>query len=103
MSISNVGYLAGLAAFTSTMAYSLVQTLQIAGMLRFPADEILIYGTSLLIVVPFILEMLALHHLTPPIKQFWTHAALIFTIIYAVFVSANYVVQLERNYSPVSA
>ena len=94
MTISNVGYWSGLAAFTSTLVYGLVQILQIAGMLRFPVDEILIYGTSLLIVVPFILEMLALHYLTPPDKQFWTHAALIFTIIYAVFVSANYVVQL---------
>ncbi len=94
MSISNVGYWSGLAAFTSTVAYGLVQILQVAGVLRFPADEILIYGTSLCIVVPFILEMLDLHHLTPPGKQFWTHAALIFTIIYAVFVSANYVVQL---------
>jgi len=94
MTISNVGYWSGLAAFASTVAYGLVQMLQVAGVLRFPIDEILIYGTSLLIVVPFILEMLALHHLTPPGKQFWTHAALIFTIIYAVFVSANYVVQL---------
>lgn len=94
MTISNVGYWSGLAAFTSTLVYGLAQILQIAGMLRFPVDEILIYGTSLLIVVPFILEMLALHYLTPPDKQFWTHAALIFTIIYAVFVSANYVVQL---------
>ena len=94
ISISKVGYWSGLAAFTSTVAYALAQILQVAGMLRFPADEILIYGTSLCIVVPFILEMLALHHLTPLGKQFWTHAALIFTIIYAVFVSANYVVQL---------
>jgi len=93
-SISIVGYWSGLAAFTSTVAYNVVQILQLAGMLRFPADEILIYGTSLCIVVPFILEMLALHHLTTPGKQFWTHASLIFTIIYAVFVSANYVVQL---------
>lgn len=93
-SISNVGYWSGLAAFTSTVAYDVVQILQVAGMLRFPADEILIYGTSLCIVVPFILEMLALHHLTAPGKQFWTHASVIFTIIYAVFVSANYVVQL---------
>jgi hypothetical protein len=38
--------------------------------------------------------MLALHHLTAADKQFWTHASLIFTIIYAVFVTANYVVQL---------
>jgi hypothetical protein len=93
-SINDVGYWSGLAAFTSTVAFALVQVLQVAGMLRFPADEILIYGTSLCIVVPFILEMLALHHLTPPGKQFWTHASLVFTIIYAVFVSANYVVQL---------
>jgi heme/copper-type cytochrome/quinol oxidase subunit 4 len=71
-----------------------VQILQLIGVLRFPADEILIYGTSLCIVVPFILEMLAFHHLTTPDKQFWTHAALIFTIVYAVFVTANYVVQL---------
>lgn len=93
-SISRVGFFCGLAAFTSTVAYDVVQILQVAGILRFPADEILIYGTSLCIVVPLILEMLALHHLTAPDKQFWTHASLLFTIIYAIFVSSNYVVQL---------
>lgn len=92
--IGEVGYCSGLAAFASTVAYCLVQVLQIAGVLRFPLDEILIYGTSLCIVVPFILEVLSLHYLTPSHRQFWTHASLIFTIIYAVFVTANYVVQL---------
>ena len=92
--ISEVGYWSGLAACASTVAYVVVQLLQVAGVLRFPLDEILIYGTSLCIVVPFVLEMLSFHHLTPPEKQFWTHASLIFTIIYAVFVTANYVVQL---------
>jgi hypothetical protein len=93
-SVSSVGYWSGLAAFTSTVAYDVVQLLQVAGILRSPIDEILIYGTSLCIVVPFILEMLALHHLTTPDKRFWTHASLMFTIIYAVFVTSNYVVQL---------
>jgi len=93
-SISEVGYWSGLAAFAAVVAYVVAQILQVAGMLRFPLDEILIYGTSLCIVVPFVLEMLALHHLTARDKQFWTHAALIFTIFYAVFVTANYVVQL---------
>lgn len=93
-SISEVGYRFGLAAFASAVAYDVVQILQVAGMLRFPLDEILIYGTSLCIVVPFVLEMVALHHLTPHNKQFWTHASLVFTIMYAVFVTANYVVQL---------
>jgi hypothetical protein len=92
--ISDVGYWSGLAAFASAVAFDVVQILQVAGVLRFPLDEVLIYGTSLCIVVPFVLEILALHHLTSPDKQFWTHASLIFTSIYAVFVIANYVVQL---------
>jgi hypothetical protein len=94
ISISKVGYWSGLAAFTAVVAYDVVQILQLVGVLQFPLDEILIYGTSLCIVVPFVLEMLSLHYLTEKDKQFWTHAALIFTTIYAVFVTANYVVQL---------
>jgi uncharacterized membrane protein len=93
--IGNLGYASGLVACASTVAYDAVQILQIAGMLHFPADQILIYGTSLCIVVPFTLEMLALHHLTAPDRQYWTHASLVFATIYAVFVSANYVVQLS--------
>ena len=93
-SISDVGYWSGLAAFVAAVAYDVLQILQVTGMLRFPADEILMYGTSLCIVVPFILEMLAFHHLTTPDRRFWTHASLVFTIVYAIFVSSNYVVQL---------
>jgi heme/copper-type cytochrome/quinol oxidase subunit 4 len=92
--INQIGWWSGLAAFGSALAYVVVQILQVAGVLRFPVDEILIYGTSLCIAVPFILEMLALHHLTSRDKQFWTHGALIFASIYVVFVVANYVVQL---------
>lgn len=92
--ISKVGYWSGLAAFAATLAYDVVQLLQVAGLLRFPLDEILIYGTSLCIVLPFVIEMLAFHYLTASDKQFWTHASLIFTTMYAVFVTANYVVQL---------
>jgi hypothetical protein len=40
------------------------------------------------------LEILALHHITKPDKKFWSHTAVIFTVIYVVFVIANYVVQL---------
>jgi len=80
----------------SFWGYSVIhtQTLQLLGILSYPYDEIFIYGFSLCIVVPFLLEMLALHYVTPDEKKFWSHAALIFTIIYAVFVTANYVVQL---------
>lgn len=92
--INAVGFGSGLAASAATVSYDVVQILQIGGVLRFPADEALIYGTSLLIVIPFLFEILALHHLTSPERRFWTHASLVFAILYAVFVTANYVVQL---------
>lgn len=92
--VNRIGYWSGLSACTSTIAYVVAQLLQVTGVLRFPLDEILIFATSLCIVVPLLLAMLALHHLTEPAKRFWTHAALVFTSIYAVFVTANYVVQL---------
>jgi len=92
--IYKVGFWSGLIAFVSTVAFFIVQMLQIYGVLRYPWDEILIYGFSFCIVIPFLLEMLALHHAAPIEKKFWSHAALIFTVMYAVFVSANYIVQL---------
>ena len=92
--IYKIGYWSGLMAFIATLLFLVVQILQIIRVLRFPMDEILIYGTSLCIVIPFVLEILALHYITPVKKKIWSHAALIFSIIYAVFVIANYVVQL---------
>src|SRR5579872_1837294 len=94
MKPGHIGFLAGMASFGATLAYDIAQLLQVFGILRFPADEIAIYGTSLCIVVPFLLEMVALHQLTRPEKRFWTHAAFAFALIYATFVTANYVVQL---------
>lgn len=92
--IYKVGFWSGLIAFISTVAFFIVQMLQILGVLSYPWDEILIYGFSLCIVIPFLLEMLALHYVAQTEKKFWSHAALIFTVMYAVFVTANYVVQL---------
>lgn len=93
-STNEIGFWSGIAASAAALAYGIVQVAQIGNLLRFPVDEILIYATSLGIVVPFLLLMLALHHLTGRREQFWTHGALLFTVAYAIFVSANYVVQL---------
>lgn len=84
----------GVMAFSANVLFVISQILQLLGVLNFPYDEILIYSFSLCIVLPFLLEMLALHHVTPKKKRFWSHAAILFTILYAVFVLANYVVQL---------
>lgn len=92
--IYKIGFRAGIIAFSANALFVIAQTLQLLGVLTYPYDEILIYGFSLCIVIPFILEILALHYVTPDDKKFWSHAALIFTVIYAIFVTANYVVQL---------
>ncbi|WP_159476802.1 hypothetical protein [Dyadobacter sp. 3J3] len=92
--INKVGFWSGMIAFGSNAAFVLVQGLQLTGILVFPYDQILIYGFSIGIIIPFLLEMLAFHYITQGEKRFWSHAALIFTIIYSVFVTSNYVVQL---------
>ena len=92
--IHKAGYRASMAAFFATVLFVVVQGLQLMRVLHYPADEIAIYGFSLCIVIPFLVAMLALHYTCTPVKRFWSHGALIFTILYAVFASANYVVQL---------
>lgn len=92
--IQQVGFWSGIGAFSATTGYCLVQLLQLYGVFPSPLDEQLIYGTSLCIVLPFLVEILALHYSTPAPKRFWSHAALLFSVLYAVFVTANYVVQL---------
>lgn len=92
--VYKIGFWGGITAFTANLAFVIAQLLQLIGTLTYPMDEILIYGFSLCITLPFLLEMLALHYITPPEKKIWSHAALLFTAIYVVFVTANYVVQL---------
>ena len=92
--IFKIGYWSGISAFSATVAFVVVQLLQLFRVFSSPLDETLIYATSLCIVIPFILEILALHYITPVERKFWSHAALLFSILYAVFVTANYVVQL---------
>jgi hypothetical protein len=92
--IYRVGFWTGIIAFAATLAFFIAQILQTLKVFNYPWDEISIYGFSLCITIPFLLEMLALHYTVPTEKKYWSHAALIFTSFYVVFVTANYVVQL---------
>jgi hypothetical protein len=88
------GFWSALIAFVGALGYSLVQVLQVLALLHSPWDGILIYGFSLCIATPFVLAMLALHYVTAEEKRYWSHAALLFAVMYAVYVNLNYVVQL---------
>ena len=92
--ISKIGFFAALTAFVATVLYGVAQLLQIVNALRPPLDGTLIFAFSLCIAGPFIIAMLALHHVAPAARRFWSSAALIFTIMYGTYVMLNYAVQL---------
>jgi len=89
-----LGYISGMAAFIATCSFVIAQSLQSADLLKYPWDEILIYSTSLCITIPFLLLILSVHYISPIDKKIWSHAAVIFSVIYVTFVIANYIVQL---------
>jgi hypothetical protein len=91
---ASLGFYAALVAFIAASGYSVVQLLQVSGVLRFPWDEILIYGFSLCIAIPYMLAMLALYYTAPGNKKLWSHAALLLAILYAVYATFVYTVQL---------
>ncbi len=91
---AKLGFYGAIIAFLASVGYDVVQILQIVRVLRPPVDAITIYGFSLLIPVPFILAMLALHYTVPDERKIWTHGALLFTVMYATYVILNYTVQL---------
>lgn len=92
--VYRIGTWSAFLAFGATSAFTVVQILQVIGVLKYPWDEIFIYSTSQCIAIPFVLAILALHYVTPGDKKFFSHAALIFAVVYMIFVTANYVVQL---------
>jgi len=96
--LSRSGALAGtwaalIVAF-GVAAFGVVQVLQLVGATKPPLDAILIYATSLVIAPPFLVAMVALHYATPALRRFWSHVALSFATIYAVFAALMYVSQL---------
>jgi len=92
--IYRVGFWLALVASVAALGYSIFQILQIIGVIEPPWDAVLIYLFSLFIATPFMLALLALHYVTPAEKKFWSHAAVLFGLMYAIYVTLNYVVQL---------
>lgn len=94
-STMKLGFYSAIIAFIAVVGFDVVQIIQVLGYTKYPSDVRLIFGFALLIPVPFILSMLALHYSVADDKKIWTHAALVFTAMYAAYVVLNYVVQLE--------
>lgn len=91
---NRVGYWSALIAFVSGIGFDVAQVLQVIGLLGPPWDGILIYGFSLFIATPFMVALVALHHVTPPERRLWSQTALVMSVIYVTYVTLNYAVQL---------
>jgi hypothetical protein len=89
-----LGFYSSFAAFVATVGFGLAQIAQVFGYVGYPLDAILIYGFSLCIAPPFLLAILALHYSIPVEKKIWSHAALLFAVLYVVYVVLMYTVQL---------
>jgi hypothetical protein len=89
-----VGFWSSVAAFWGAAGYGVVQILQLAGVLVFPWDEILIFGFSIAIPLPFVTAMVAFHYTIAEECRVWTHCAIALAVMYAVLVTIVYPTQL---------
>jgi hypothetical protein len=67
---------------------------QMAGALMAPWDVIITIGASILIAPAFVLLLVSVHYTAPEAKRVWSHAALLFGVLYAAFVSIVYITWL---------
>jgi hypothetical protein len=82
--IALIGFYAAITAFLAAVGYGVVQILQVIGVIVYP----------LAIAPPFLLAILALHQMVPDDRKFWSQAALLFALMYTVYVVLMYTVQL---------
>jgi len=92
--INKIGFWAAFVAFVGAVGYIVSVPLQILNVVNYVQDSILAFGFSLIIPASFLVAMLALHSTVSEEKKFWTHAAVVFAVIYTTYCTLNYVVQL---------
>ena len=90
-----LGFFASAVGFIAVVGYGVAQTLQVVGIVTYPLADILIYGFSLCISVPFLLAILALHDTVDDRQRLWTCGALLFAVMYVTYVALMYTVQLS--------
>jgi hypothetical protein len=90
-----LGFYASIVSLIAAVSYGVVQILQVINLLSYPLADILIYGSSLCISVPFLIAMLALHDAVDSRQRLWTSGALIFATMYVTYVALMYTVQLS--------
>jgi hypothetical protein len=94
MTASRFGFWAALAAFVFSIGYGIPQLMQVAGLLTFPADEILIFAPSLALAPSFVLAMAGLHATRAEPVRLFSLAGLSLATMYGTLACIVYPVQL---------
>ena len=71
-----------------------IETIVFGVALLIPGALNVAFGASVLIAPTFVTVMIALHHITPSRKQVWSHLGIAFAVIYSVYGTLNYYIQL---------
>jgi len=91
----SLGFFSSIASLIAAVGYGVTQSMQVFGILNYPLADILIYGFSLCISVPFLIAMIALHDTVDSQQRLWMRGALLFGVIYVTYVALMYTVQLS--------
>lgn len=93
-SVRRFGFWSASISAAGSVIYSVFQLLQVAKVTTYPFDEISIFAPSFFIAAAFVPAMVALHHIVPQERRFWTHLGVTFAGMYATLAMFVYVVQL---------
>jgi len=93
-SVASIGRFAASLARVAALTYLIGQMIEVAGILPTPWSGIAVYAPCLLMAMPFMVAMTALHYQTPPAYRFWSGVAVLIAAMYATFATLEYVVQL---------
>jgi hypothetical protein len=94
--ITKMDFWASLVAFLGAVTYSISQIISppLLPILKYPWNEILIIAPSIVLAIAFIIVMNCVHEYATEDKKIWSRIGLSFAIIYAIFVSFVYIIQL---------
>src|SRR5260370_25203537 len=90
-----LGFGASVIAFIAVVAYGVAQITQVLNLVSSPLADILIYGFSLCISVPFLVAILALHDTVDSRQRLWTCGAMLCGLMYVTYVVLVYTVELS--------
>lgn len=102
-SAKKLGFWSAVLATIFSITYDLGQLAEWFGMLgsaggpessSTPLGIVVLLTPSLFLGSAFLLLVVCVHHLAPPDRKVWSHAAVVFATAYTVLISINYFVQL---------